>query len=158
MLQLATVNEPGLDIDDRELRRAGPSYTVDTLASIRLEIGPDLPLTTIIGFDAYCLLYQWHEWQRITDMGHIAVLERPGVDDSALNDVMQAFTRERLVDSVACLATRASGGVCRLQLTQMDISASAIRAAVAAGRSPAFLTPAPVVEYIRANGLYGAQV
>lgn len=156
MLRLAVATEPGFEIDERELMREGKSYTVDTLHSIRTEIGDAVPLTFLVGFDAWCLLNEWHQWRRLLDYAHLAVLERPGYSDADLNDVMREFARPRMVEDPACLGARPCGSICRLHLTQMGIAATEIRQLIAAGKSPAFMMPPEVIEYIHRHGLYTA--
>lgn len=156
MLRLAIRGAPGFEIDERELMREGKSYAVDTLRSIREEVGTQVPLTTVIGFDAYRLLYQWYEWQHLLDYAHIAVLARPGYGDADLTEEMLEFTNTRLVAEPSCLATRACGSICRLKLTQIGISATAVRRVIAAGKSPAYMLPSDVISYIDENGLYEA--
>ena len=156
MLRLALAGSQGFEIDKRELEREGKSYAVDTLCSIRDEIGDAVPLTTIIGFDAYCLLYEWHEWRRLLDFAHILVMERPGYNPGDLNQVMRAFENGRVVNEPARLGREPCGLICRLRLTQIGISATAVRNVIAAGKSPAFMLPSEVISYIYENGLYGA--
>ena len=156
MLRLAIAGQAGFEIDERELAREGKSFAVDTLNSIREEIGPDLPLTTIIGSDAYRLLNEWHEWRRLLDYAHVVVLERPDHNDAGLSRELIEFARGRLVTEPSCLAARPYGSICRLRLTQIGISATAVRNVFAAGRSPAYMLPEKVISYIYENGLYGA--
>ena len=66
-----------LKVDDRELEQAGESFTVDTLASLREEVG-DTPICLIIGMDQFHSLDQWHEWRKIIALAHICVARRPG--------------------------------------------------------------------------------
>jgi cytidyltransferase-like protein len=69
MLQRAIVDYPGLLVDDRELRRPPPSYSVDTLRELRAEIGSDWPLGWVIGTDTLQGLSQWKDWQQLTESG-----------------------------------------------------------------------------------------
>lgn len=156
MLKLAIDGVEGLEIDGRELAREGKSYAVDTLRSIREEVGSELSVTTVIGFDSYRLLNEWREWRALLDYAHIAVLERPGYSEHDLSDEVADFSTGRFVDDPACLRSRPHGLMCKLRLIQIDISATAIRNVIAAGKSPAFMLPREVISYIYENGLYGA--
>lgn len=158
MLRLAVSGEPGFEIDERELLREGKSYTVDTLRSIREEIGESVPLTFLVGFDAWCSLNEWHEWHHLLDYAHVAVLERPGYSDADLDDAMIEFEKGRTVADPACLSACPCGRICRLHVTQIGIAATAIRQIIAAGKSPAYMMPADVIQYIYENGLYAAAV
>lgn len=152
MLNLATSEYPDLIVDDREVRRGGNSYMVDTLAEIREEEG-EAPLVLMVGQDAVNQLDTWHEWRRLFELAHIAVMRRPGSDhvySGALFEVMQP----RLVDDPAAITRAPSGFVVPLDVTRLEISSTGIRTLVAAGHSPRFLLPEAVIDYIAEHGLY----
>ena len=67
MLQLALADEPRLHVDARELRRSGPSYTVDTLAELRAELGARAPIAWLVGADSLRQLHPWHRWRALFD-------------------------------------------------------------------------------------------
>jgi len=152
MLRLATLAVSKFTVDQRELRRTGPSYTVDTLASLRDE-GGTMPLVLIIGMDAFVALDTWHEWHRLTEYAHLIVVERPG---AACPDTgpLAAMLRERLATDPVELHGAPAGRILLCDTTQLDISATAIRAMVAADRSPRYLIPDVVFDYIRKEQLY----
>jgi len=152
MLQLAIQETPQLQIDTRELERAGPSYMVDTLASIRAEIGSDKPLFLFIGTDSFNGLSSWHRWQVLFDYAHIVVMTRPGFKPEAL----VKFYADKLVNDKHSLKSCASGKIYFQQVTQLDISATFIRQIFAMQRNPSFLLPEAVIEYIQAKQLYKA--
>ena len=77
LLQLAVAKEPALAIDTRELDRSGPSYMVDTLASLRAERGQQ-PLCLALGMDALLGLESWYHWRDIAELCHLVVMQRPG--------------------------------------------------------------------------------
>lgn len=155
MLELAIRGEPGLSVDDRELRRSGPSYTIDTLASLRAELGPEVPLVWLLGADAWAQLPRWRDWQRLTDFAHLAVLARPGAAacETPVDPALAAFLAEHRADP-SCLRERAAGGVWFQPASLLDISASAVRAALRAGRSARYWLPEAVLDYIARHGLY----
>lgn len=155
MLELAIRGEPGLKVDDRELRRSGPSYTIDTLASLRAELGPGVPLVWLLGADAWAQLPRWRDWRRLTDHAHLAVLARPGAaaGGTPADPALAAFLAEHHADS-GCLRERAAGGVWFQPASLLDISASAVRAALMAGRSARYWLPEAVLDYIARHGLY----
>lgn len=152
MLQLATADEPGLVVDDRELKRAGPSYTYDTLRELRAELGADCSLSLVMGADACAALDSWHRWHELFDLAHLVVMARPDTRLPVTGVVADAL-RSRLADASA-LDSRSAGAVVRVALTPLPISATAIRALVAAGRSPRYLLSDAVWRYIVENGLY----
>ena len=152
MLRLATSGEPRLRIDERELHRPGPSYMVDTLLSLRAELG-DTPLALVIGMDALQGLANWHRWRELVDLCHLLVMERPGGAAPTTGE-LAALVAARRVKRVDELRSRAAGGLLFHRVTQLDISASRIRALVREDKSPRYLLPAAVHDYLRAAQLY----
>lgn len=153
MLELAIKNQPYLKIDTRELDRydlhQAPSYMVDTLKSLRQEF-PSEPLLLFIGTDAFKHLTGWHQWQRLFDYAHIVVMTRPGFEIQELDD----FFKARLAVDIKELARAIAGKLCFQQVTQLDISATAIRDIIARKQNPGFLLPDAVIEYIKQHKLY----
>jgi nicotinate-nucleotide adenylyltransferase len=80
MLRIAFADDPRFRVDERELRRAAPSYTVDTLAELRRELGSGVPLVLLLGADAFLGLPGWSRWQQLAGLAHFAVFARPGED------------------------------------------------------------------------------
>lgn len=152
MLTLATADYPDLVVDDREVRRGGHSYMVDTLTEIRAEEG-DVPLVLMVGQDAVNQLDTWHQWRKLFDLAHVAVMRRPGSDhvySGSLFEVLQP----RMMDDPAAIGRSSNGAVLSLEVTRLEISSTGIRELIAAGRSPRFLLPEAVIGYIREHGLY----
>jgi nicotinate-nucleotide adenylyltransferase len=149
MLELAIKNQPGLIIDTRELNRHGASYMVDTLKSLRLEFR-DEPLLLFIGSDAFNHLKTWHQWQHLFDTAHIVVMTRPGFEIQNLD----VFFKVRLAGEITELAQNTAGKLYFQQVTQLDISATAIRNMIAEQHNPGFLLPDSVIAYIRQHKLY----
>ncbi|MFP4245424.1 MAG: nicotinate-nucleotide adenylyltransferase, partial [Ectothiorhodospira sp.] len=151
MVERAVEGQPGFRLDPRELHREGPSYTVDTLRDLRAEVGEAVPLCLMLGMDAFAGLSSWHRWQEISELAHIVVSHRPGSPASHdLGDWMD----DRRTHDPAMLRQAPVGRVLFLPVTQLDISATAIRGTVARGRSPQYLLPRRVAEYIEREGLY----
>lgn len=154
LLQAALTDaEPGFRIDTRELERPGPSYMVDTLASIRTEIGPAQPLCLIVGLDAFLNLHHWHRWRHLLELAHIVAMRRPGATPVFV-DELQALLNERLTPDAGVLRTRANGAIHFVEVSQLDISATRIRSAIAAGLSARYLLPDAALRLIRELGLY----
>ena len=154
MLRLAVAGEPALCVDDRELRRAGPSYSYDTLASLRQELGPARPLVMALGVDAFALLDTWHRWRELAGLASIAVISRPGAALPASGPVAELLAARRC--EPAALAGAPAGRIALLELTPLGISATQIRTLIAAGGTPRYLLPDPVWHYILQHQLYGA--
>lgn len=156
MLELAVTGQPGLRVDPRELERPGPSYMVDTLTSLRDELGK-APLCLILGSDAFLGLPGWHRWQELVQLAHLVVMHRPGwVLDHSLAAPLAQLVDTRRVYEAAALAAQPAGSILLVPVTPLDISSTAIRTLIAAGRSPRYLLPDAVWEHIRTHGLYDA--
>jgi nicotinate-nucleotide adenylyltransferase len=153
MLRLAIHGERGLSIDERELQRDGPSYMIDTLLSLRHDLGEERPLALMIGMDALQGLDRWHRWRELVELCHVVVATRPGWT-SPHSGPVAALVRGRQVDEAAVLRAQPSGKLLFCPVTHLDISASRIRSLMAAGQSPRYLLPAAVLEYIQMAGLY----
>lgn len=158
MARLAIADNPRFGLDDRELKRAGPSYTFDTLTELRREIGTTRPLCLLLGADAFLDLAAWHRWRELFSLAHVVVAHRPGFSvDSWGQRMPQPLAREyetrRLMQPLATHWTPA-GGIATVATTALDIAATRIRSGLEAGRSQRYLIPDSVLDYIEARGLY----
>jgi len=149
MLQLAVAGTPQLMVDRRELDREGPSYMVDTLQSLAAEY-PSHGLILFIGSDAFAGLERWQRWQSLFDIAHVVVMTRPG---HRLPD-LSPFMRSRLTDDARQLRQQKTGLLLFQAVTALEISATAIREIIAAGRNPKFLLPDAVIDFIQQHRLY----
>jgi nicotinate-nucleotide adenylyltransferase len=150
MLHLAIKNSTQFVVDDRELKREGASYTIDTLKSLRQEM-PDTALYLILGSDAFSGLSTWHQWGKLLDLSHIIVMQR-ALQPLSLSADMDSWFQAR--QGSAEDSTLLAGKIWPVKLTQLTTSATAIRADIARGQSPAFLTPDSVVSFIEQLALY----
>src|SRR3569833_2622728 len=134
MLRLAVSGEPRLRVDERELRRPGPSYMVDTVLSLREELG-DTPLALIIGMDALNGLATWRRWRELVALCHLIVMERPGGTAPAPGE-LAALGAARRVYEVADFLARAAGGRGGRRGARRGGAAARGRARGGAGGSP----------------------
>jgi nicotinate-nucleotide adenylyltransferase len=139
MLRLLTAGEPRFEIDERELHRPGPSYTVDTLRALHAE-HPGVAWWLVLGQDQYARFDTWHDWRAILALAGLAVAARDGE------------------------AIRPAPGLAgcphalrRLEMPPLPHSATAARALSAAGEDVAALVGAPVARYIAHHHLYRAR-
>ena len=169
MVRRAIAGNPRFVLDDREVRAAHVSYTVDTLAELRSEMGPQQPLYLLLGADAFLGLPSWHEWGRLFDLAHIGVAQRPGAN---LLETLPALLQHEVetrgsIEKAALSAIGSSvasadltarlspaGTISLLEMTPLAISAQAIRAALAAQQSVRYLLPDTVLEYLQQQQLY----
>lgn len=152
MVHAAVAGADGFSIDAREFERPGPSYTIDTLRSFRAEIGPR-SLCLLLGMDAFLGLPTWHRWTELLDVAHVVVAHRPGwvtPADGALGDLLA----QRRADTPAALHEDTHGRVFVTAVTQLEISATDLRSALARGDDPRYLVPDAVRDIIIGSGCY----
>ncbi len=147
MLKAACAPWPELIADDMEMYRPEPSYTVATLARIRRRY-PDKPVFWIIGVDAFCAIHSWHQWRRVFEFANLLLLSRPG---TALDHGSRALYESHKLET---LSSDPQGGILKLEAIMLNVSATAVRGAIAAGGAVANLLPGSVEAYIRRRKLY----
>ncbi|HEY7753880.1 MAG TPA: nicotinate-nucleotide adenylyltransferase [Steroidobacteraceae bacterium] len=152
MVRAAIEGNPRFRVDDRELRRAGPSYTVLTLEELRAERGAQ-PLVLIMGLDAFAGIAGWHRAGELVGLAHIVVAVRPGAAMPEAGMPAEWLRRHGCGDPGA-LARSPAGLVYVNEGTQLVASSSAVRAIVAAGRDPRYLMPEAARRIILARGSY----
>src|SRR5699024_4393126 len=151
-IRVAVANEPQLRLDDRELLRDGPSYTVDTLAGLRRDL-PGRPLCLVMGRDVFAKLPEWHEWRQLFELAHIVLINRPEVDIE-LQPAARTELDARATDNIHDLHRRGAGLIYSHAPPPLAISSSRIRELFAAGRSPRFLLPDSVLADILDASVY----
>ncbi|MHB0926214.1 MAG: nicotinate-nucleotide adenylyltransferase [Gallionellaceae bacterium] len=157
MVQLAIADQPAFVLDDREVRRDTPCYTVNTLRELRAELGAAQPLCLLMGGDAFLQLHTWHEWEQLFELAHIVVGYRPGFTleeriHSATEELQQHY-HARLC-TAAILSQQPCGGIAELAIPKLEISATDIRRRVAENRTIRYLLPNAVADYIHQHHLY----
>ena len=152
MVRAAIAGQPGFTVDDREVRRGGPSYAVLTLEELKAE-APQRRLCLAVGMDAFLGLDRWHRWRDVLRLAHVVVAHRPGwraPADGTLGELLSACgTRDP-----ARLAAADAGLVYVHAVTQLEISSTDLRNIVTGGRDPRYLVPDEVREIIRRTGCY----
>ncbi len=152
MLRAAVGDTPHFIIDERELERDGPSYTIDTLLSLRRELG-SASLCLLIGMDAFLGLPDWHRWHELIGQCHMVVMTRPGAQMPETGELAGFIDRHR-ADDAAALASGPAGYVLFQPVSRLEISGTRIRERLAAGNSARFLMPQAVLAIIEREGLY----
>lgn len=159
MLALAIGDEPDLCVDRRELRREGPSYSIDTLRELRAEIGDRAPVALLVGADSFIGLPTWKSWRELFDYTHFVVAERPGNGiESELPAELSQQTEGRWTDAASDLHDHPAGRVMRLRQPLRPESASDIRRRIRAGEPWQDQVAPAVAAYIARNGLYAGGI
>lgn len=138
LVAAAIADRPGFALWDGELDREGPSYTVDTLRALR-SLHPTDTLVFLTGADAIRDLAGWREPEAILELAEVAAGTRPGTDIDQIRHALPSEWRNRIRF---------------VPVVPLDISATDLRARVAAGRSIRYLAPPPVVAAIADRHLY----
>ncbi|MBK5072404.1 nicotinate-nucleotide adenylyltransferase [Budviciaceae bacterium CWB-B4] len=154
MVKLAVAGNPLFSVDERELHRLAPSYTIDTLEEIRHEQGEKIPLAFIIGQDSLLTLHYWHRWQSLLDYCHLLVCARPGYTDKLDTPELEHWLEQHRTTNIDNLKQQANGLIYLAHTPLLDISATDIRRRKHNGISLDDLLPPTVQQYIEQQGLY----
>ncbi len=157
--RLAVKDNPGFEVSDIEIRRGGPSYTVETLRELKREGykgNKDLSISLIIGADSFNDITTWCEYEEIISLASLVVVERPHTPVKKVAEVLpEGLARKYSYDRETGDYKRESGvSITYLSTTLMAISSSEIRERVREGLSIRYLLPPEVAEYIMKHGLY----
>ncbi|QTP15167.1 nicotinate-nucleotide adenylyltransferase [Serratia symbiotica] len=154
MVELAITGNPLFTVDDRELHRTTPSYTIETLEAVREERGMMPPLAFIIGQDSLLTLHKWHRWQSLLDLCHLLVLARPGYHDRLDTPELQQWLERHRVTDAMLLSQQPHGYIYLADTPELEISATEIRQRRHQGLNCDDLLPRSVQRYIELQGLY----
>lgn len=153
MLRIATAALPDVSIDERETRRCGATYTIDTLIELRAELGDAPALVLILGSDQLRNLPTWHRWDELLRHAHLGVVRRADDRLEGLDARVRALVDAHAGDS---LPDAPAGSIVFLPMAPMRISGSELRERIARGERPVELLPPGVLDYIQRNRLYDA--
>lgn len=149
MVELAVADVPQFALDDRELQRDTPSYTVDTLQSMHDQMS-DTNLYFLLGVDSLNGFERWHRWRDILSLSHLVVMRRPGYQ---LNDFARALVSEHRATASTAHSQR-SGCIVSVDTTELRVSSTALRDLLAAGGDPMYLVPECVRRFLLARTDY----
>jgi nicotinate-nucleotide adenylyltransferase len=138
-------------VDDREVRRDGPTYTVDTLAELRAELGGEPMLVLVLGSDQLRRLHTWHRWRELFGLAHVAATQRERIGLEALPDTLEAELAERGRDA---LPDAPAGAIVFFRMPAVPVSATALRDMLGRDERPTGLCAPAVLDYIKKNRLY----
>ncbi|MBS0578372.1 MAG: nicotinate-nucleotide adenylyltransferase [Proteobacteria bacterium] len=154
MVRAAVADQPSFVVDDREVRRTGVSYSVDTLTELRREF-PDRSLCLLVGMDAFLGLPHWHRWRELLALAHIVVAHRPGWSAPTTGPLGEVMV-DHGTGSIRELHTRPAGRIYVHAGTQLEISSTELRALLVAGRDPRYLVPDEVRQIILETRCYAS--
>ena len=160
MVEIAIAGNPLFKFDDRELQRTGDtnnySFTIDTLISLREELGAKTAICLFMGSDAFINLATWHRWQELLNFCHIVLVQRPNKlpNQSALPKNLEALLHDNYTENIADLSQQNAGFIHMQQITALDISSTKIREMFKNVQTPRYLIPDKLIAYIKQHQLY----
>lgn len=159
MVRLALQGNSAFILDEREVHRTAPCYTVDALTELRTELGVNRPLCLLMGGDAFLMLHTWHKWKHLFELAHIVVMQRAGGRPlgNAVNEADAALRSEyhaRLAPGPRALRDAPAGGILVVAMPALEISATDIRRRCSEEKSTRYLLPGAVSRYIQSHHLY----
>lgn len=152
MVHAAIAGQSAFVVDDREMRRTGISYSVDTLLDLRAEF-PERSLCLLLGMDAFLGMPNWHRWREIFDLAHVVVAHRPGWKAPITGPLGEVMV-DRGTGSVRDLHQAKAGRIYVHAVTQLEISSTDLRQLINANRDLRYLVPDSVRELIVTTGCY----
>jgi nicotinate-nucleotide adenylyltransferase len=152
MLLAAIEQQPCFSVDETELKRGGPSFMVETIRSLRQEIG-QRPIALLLGVDTFSQFLEWREPLKIADLCHLVVMTRPGYQLTT-HGPLGALVAARRVLEPEQLRQKPGGSLFILPVAQLEISSSYIRSLLHNQKSPRYLLPDAVLELIQTQNLY----
>lgn len=155
MVRIAIADNPLFKLDTRELARIGTSYSIDTLISLREELGASVALCLIMGSDAFVHLNTWARWQELLNYCHIILVQRPNsANQHKLASELATLLAENYTENIADLSQKTTGYIHMQAITPQDISSTSIRACLKTKQSTRYLMTDKVLDYIKLNELY----
>ena len=156
MVRLAVADNPGLGVSDVEVTRRGASYSIDTVRHFAAALDAKDDLYLILGLDAFLLMGSWKDWRELLALTHVIVTSRPGSGDALPYEKIPIVVREAFCYDPVRSGFRNEFGKELLfkRLTDVSVSASAIRELLGKGKSIRHLVPAEVQRYVKEQHLY----
>jgi nicotinate-nucleotide adenylyltransferase len=155
MVRAAVADQSGFIVDDREVRRSGVSYSVDTLAELRAEY-PQRSLCLLLGMDAFLGLPGWHRWRELLTLAHIVVAHRPGWRAPTTGPLGELML-DHGTGSILALHQEPAGRVYVRAVTQLEISSTELRTLITGAGDPRYLVPDAVRKIILETRCYAAR-
>lgn len=152
MTRIATARYPKFIVSDVEINRQGPTYSIDTITAIREQI-PKQPLCLILGEDVFASMHQWQKWEKIPDLVHLIIINRPGVTHPYDPDI-QTLLDTREMHDIAALTHKPGGYIMQHLIDPLSISATEIRKKLKTGEDVSQEVPPEVLRYIKQHHLY----
>ena len=163
LINLSITADSGLSASDVELKRSGPSYTIDTVSYFKQTLPADSMIYLVMGLDAFLELDTWKSYEELLEQVPFIVIGRPNAEQQGitagrkcLDDYLRSSISPQYKYSVdqSCYRLPKKQPIYFFDVTSMDISSTKIRALIKNGQSAQYLVPEKVLEYMKSKGLY----
>jgi nicotinate-nucleotide adenylyltransferase len=153
MTAMAFKKEHRVDVDDREIKRKGLTYSIDTLRELKQDLGNQISLVWIMGQDVFSTLHEWHKWQEFINEVHLLVMTRPNsfFDNKKISKyLLNSKKTHNFEDLLSVEYTK----IFPYSVTPVDISSSQIRENIKLGLDVSSMVFKEVFDHINTEGLY----
>ena len=145
MIKIALERYPSIELDEREIKRGGKSFTIDTLNELK-NIYTDSPICLIIGMDSYLSIKSWKNWEKISQLAHLVVLKREGYNGE--NVLLESFQKTSNADQ---LKSQQNGLLFFSNTPLIEVSSSDIRNKISDNQNLDNLLPQNIIDYLQLN-------
>ena len=145
MIKIALERYPSIELDEREIKRGGKSFTIDTLNELK-NVYTDSPICLIIGMDSYLSIKSWKDWKKFSQLAHLVVLKREGYNGE--NVLLESFQKTSDADQ---LKSQQNGLLFFSNTPLIEVSSSDIRNKISANQNLDNLLPQNIIDYLQLN-------
>ncbi len=145
MIKIALERYPSIELDEREIKRGGKSFTIDTLNELK-NIYTDSPICLIIGMDSYLSIKSWKDWKKFSQLAHLVVLKREGYNGE--NVLLESFQKTSDADQ---LKSQKNGLLFFSNTPLIEVSSSDIRNKISDNQNLDNLLPQNIIDYLQLN-------
>jgi nicotinate-nucleotide adenylyltransferase len=145
MIKIALERYPSIELDEREIKRGGKSFTIDTLNELK-NIYTDSPICLIIGMDSYLSIKSWKDWKKFSQLAHLVVLKREGYNGE--NVLLESFQKTSDADQ---LKSQKNGLLFFSNTPLIEVSSSDIRSKISDNQNLDDLLPQNIIDYLQLN-------
>jgi len=152
MVSHAIKDEPAFSVNECEIQRKGPSYSIDTIQLLKKNL-PSTPLCLIMGIDAFTGFHTWHRWEEILTHVHLIIAHRPHYQ-LPTTGIIAELLAQRFKTDASALSDSLAGNIVVRPVTLLEISATDIRQQIHQEQSCRYLLPDSVYTYIKQHRVY----
>lgn len=152
MARIATAHHHDFIVNDIEIARPSPSYTIDTLTTLRALI-PLQPICFIMGMDQFIHFNKWFHWEKIAELAHLVIINRQGCQPSNIG-WMDKLIKKNVIKQPLLLGSHLGGKIIFIDINPISISSTEIRQKIQHEEDVSNELPSEVINYIKEHQLY----